>query len=225
MRVGFISDIHANVIALEAVLKEMDARGVNKIYNAGDLVGYYPFPVETLDLLRTRRIISIRGNHDRSVLSVDTGRMNPWAASAVEWTAAHLDSDSRSYLAGLNDSIDFTIDGTGCSMHHGSPDDEDEYIFPERAGQYLLDTANARLLVLGHTHVPFVKHERHGVIINPGSVGQPRDGDNRSSFMIYETASGEFENVRVEYDIERVQEAVIEAGLPPSLAERLAFGW
>ncbi|OPY31498.1 MAG: phosphodiesterase [Methanomassiliicoccales archaeon PtaU1.Bin124] len=225
VRIGFISDVHANVIALRAVLEELDDRRVDIIYNAGDLIGYYPYPSETIELLRRRAVVSIRGNHDRSVLSVDTNRMNPWAASAVSWTAGHLDPEGRRYLERLTDSLDFTIGEMAGSMHHGSPDDEDEYIFEERAGQYLLESAGTRLLVLGHTHIPFVKRVSRGVIINPGSVGQPRDGDRRSSCLVYDVTSGEFENVRVDYDIGEVQEAVLEVGLPSSLAERLAHGW
>lgn len=225
MRIGLISDVHANVIALEAVLDELARSGVDVIYNAGDLIGYYPYPNETIEMLRQRKVISIRGNHDRSVLDDDTFRMNPMASSAISWTAMELSESSRSYLRSLNDGTDFLVGNMRCSMHHGSPEDEDEYIFEDDADQRLLDLCWSKLLILGHTHVPFVKHLERGHIVNPGSVGQPRDGDPRSSYMIFDSTKSVFENRRVKYDIVSVQKAVLEAGLPRSLADRLSHGW
>lgn len=225
VRVGFISDVHANVTALRTVLDDIEAKGVDAIYNSGDLVGYYPFPNETIELLRARNVCSIQGNHDRSVLDSRTERMNPWASSAVRWTAAHISDDAVRYLASLPSSLNFQIGKVRCSMHHGSPQDPDEYVHPERADQQLLELSNSWLLVLGHTHVPFAKVTEKGVIMNPGSVGQPRDGDPRSSYAIFDSDSGDIEHFRIAYDIAAVQEAVRKAGLPSSLGERLAQGW
>jgi putative phosphoesterase len=225
VRIGFISDVHANLIALESVLDDMDGQGVDQIYNSGDLVGYYPYPLETIALLKSKKIMSIQGNHDRSVLSADTNHMNPWARSAVSWTAMQLNDSARKYLQQLPTSLNFHIGRIRCSMHHGAPGNPDHYVYPEEAGQELLDRCEAQLLVLGHTHVPFVKRFERGTILNPGSVGQPRDGDPRASYLIFDPSSNEFQHFRVAYDIERVQNAVIDAGLPSSLADRLAEGW
>lgn len=223
--VGFISDVHANAVALRTVLKDMESRGVRDIYNAGDVVGYYPYPDETVGLLKASNVKSIQGNHDRAVLDAHTERMNPWASSAVHWTANHISADTAGYLASLPVSLNFQIMGMRCSMHHGSPLDPDEYIYPQNADQDLLDLCDAKLLVLGHTHVPFAKETEKGVVLNPGSVGQPRDGDPRSSYAIFDSEKGIFQHIRVPYDIGFVQDAVRKAGLPASLAERLAQGW
>ncbi len=224
MRWGLISDVHANATALKAVLEDLDRHDVERVLCAGDVVGYYPFPNETIEMLRGRRIISIRGNHDRSVLHVDTSRLNPLAGDAVLWTASHLSEESRRYLGSLPECTTVRSDRQAMSVYHGSPQDPLEYVYENKAVESYLAMARCSILVLGHTHIPFVKRFSSGLIVNPGSVGQPRDGDPRASYSIIDTTERTVENHRVGYDIEMVARKVAEAGLPRWLLERLEAG-
>jgi putative phosphoesterase len=225
VRTALISDVHANVVALRAVMEDIDRSNVQTIVNAGDIVGYYPFPNETIDLLKERKVLSIRGNHDRSVLSANTNRMNMIASAAVQWTVDNMKAEGLDYLDSLPDSRDFNIGTLRASVHHGSPSDEDEYTYENDVTDGLLGLCpGSKLLVLGHTHVPFIVHLTRGHVVNPGSVGQPRDGDPRASYMVYDSTKDMFEAKRVEYDISAVEEAVLSAGLPKQLASRLWEG-
>lgn len=224
MKFALISDVHANIIALQAVLKDIDGREVDAILSAGDVVGYYPYPVETIALFRERRIISIQGNHDRAVLNAGDINFNPMARSAVTWTADHIDDRSREFLRGLPRHLSIELDGVRVSMYHGAPFDDDYYLFEDEADESLLAMANCDLLVLGHTHVPFIRRHPGGIILNPGSVGQPRDGDPDPSYAIYDTVRRRAMYLRVPYDVTEVVERTLRAGLPRSLAERLRQG-
>ncbi|QLH75382.1 MAG: metallophosphoesterase family protein [Methanomassiliicoccales archaeon] len=225
MRIAFISDVHANVVALRAVIEEIDRLGIGTIVNAGDVVGYYPFPNETIELLSERKVISIKGNHDRSVLNASVGRMNFMASIGVRWTSEHLDIGSVRYLHCLKNGLDVPLGTVRASIHHGSPFDEDEYVYENDVSDELLEACpGSSLLVLGHTHVPYIVKVGRGFVVNPGSVGQPRDGDPRASFMVYDTITQSFDIRRVDYDISEVERAVTSEGLPIELARRLWRG-
>lgn len=225
MKLALISDVHANVVALEAVLADMDGRGVGGILSAGDVVGYYPYPRETIALFQERSIVSIQGNHDRAVLSAGDPRMNPWARNAISWTASRLEEDEIDYLRKLPRHLSIGIDGTGVAVFHGAPFDDDYYLYEEEATEDLLTMAKCDLLVLGHTHVPFIKRFKRGMIVNPGSVGQPRDGDPDACYSIYDTSIRRAFLLRVPYDIEAVAQRTRAEGLPASLADRLFEGY
>jgi putative phosphoesterase len=225
VRVAFISDVHANLTALQVVIEHIDRLGIERIYHAGDVLGYYPYPLETIRTFKERGIVSIRGNHDRAIIGSNAFGMNSMASAAIRWTMHHIGIEEREYLMSLHDSLDFDIGAVRCSMHHGSPFDEDEYVSEDRATEELLEVCGTRLLILGHTHTPFVRYTKKGMIVNPGSVGQPRDGDPRSSFIIYDSTKDLLENRRVEYDIASVEEGVRRCGLPLALAERLWLGY
>jgi putative phosphoesterase len=171
MKIALISDVHANLIALEAVLADMEGREVVQILSAGDVIGYYPYPRETIALFQERSIISIQGNHDRAVLSAGDPRMNPWARNALSWTVAQLDEAEMDYLRRLPRHLSMGIEGTRVAMYHGAPFDDDHYLYEEEATEDLLEMARCDLLVLGHTHEPFIKRFKRGMIVNPGSVG------------------------------------------------------
>ncbi len=224
MRLALISDVHANVVALRSVLDDISDQGADRIVSAGDIVGYYPYPNETIDLFRSNNILSILGNHDVAVLSIDPSTMSSMASSAVIWTAKQLNAASRKFLLSLERRDRARFDGLSILICHGSPFDDDQYIYEDEADSSLLDESKADVLVLGHTHVPYVNRFDKGIIINPGSVGQPRDGNALSSYTIFDTISKEAENHRVGYDIDKVAKRVIEEGLPEELAERLSFG-
>jgi len=224
MKLALISDVHANLIALRAVLEDVTTRGVDAILCAGDVVGYYPYPVETIALFRERHITSIQGNHDRAVINAGSLDLNPMASSAVAWTASNIDAPSLSFLRGLPRSLRIERDGVRIAIYHGAPFDDDHYVFEDEANEDLLRMAECDLLVLGHTHVPFIRRYGRGMIVNPGSVGQPRDGDPDASYAIYDTERRTATYLRIPYDITEVVERTLNAGLPRSLADRLRRG-
>jgi putative phosphoesterase len=223
MLIAFIPDVHANLPALEEVMDDMTARGVGTVYCAGDILGYYTYPDETIELLRRRKVTCIAGNHDRAVL-VGAKGMNSIAAAAIEWTRGHLSQTSFEFIKEIPNSLHRPIEDVMTAVHHGSPRHLSEYIFEEHVSGELLEVAGARLLVLGHTHLPYITTFANGMVVNPGSVGQPRDGDPRASYAILDSTEWSFEIVRVDYDRERVMRAVAESGLPDMLAMRLPRG-
>jgi putative phosphoesterase len=224
VRYAILSDVHANIHALERVLEDVDAQGADVIICAGDLVGYYPFPNEAVGELRKRGAICIAGNHDRACVNLDTFNMNHLAASAIFWTAKRISDASMTYLKKLGPRAALNLGGTAAAMFHGSPRSDDEYVFEEDANAELLQLAKAQIVISGHTHVPYVKRVPEGVLVNPGSVGQPRDGDPRASYLIYEERGQDFMLRRIEYPVEEAAKAVLSAGLPDYLGARLFSG-
>jgi putative phosphoesterase len=224
VRYAIISDVHSNIHALKKVLQDIDRKGADVIICAGDLVGYGPFPNEVISELQGRGAICIAGNHDRACMNLDTFNMNPLAASAIFWTAKHISEGSMSFLRKLRPQTTLNLGGTAAAMFHGSPRRDDEYVFEEDANLELLQLAKAQIVISGHTHVPYVKRLPEGVLVNPGSVGQPRDGDSRASYLLYEEHEEEFELRRIDYPKEAAAKAVVSAGLPDFLGERLLSG-
>jgi len=223
--IGLIADPHSNMIALKVVLLLLERRGVEMILSAGDLVGYNPYPNETVELFRKNKVETIYGNHDKAVLTGDTSTFNPYAASAIDWTRGMISRENLNYMRELKGMISKDISGLKIRIFHGSPRDEDEYVFPENFHPGLLRLGDADILVLGHTHVQYLAEYREGVIVNPGSVGQPRDGDPRAACAVLDTEKRRIELLRVDYDIKHVMEDIVRVGLPTMLAERLMFGW
>ncbi len=198
--------------------------GADMTIHAGDIVGYNPYPNEVVRLLGERGVRSIRGNHDRAVVSGDTSWFNPYAARAVEWTRGELTQASMDYLRALPSDMEVRAVGPAVKVVHGSPRDEDEYIFPHQATPALLEEGGCDVLIMGHTHVPFVLETPKGLIINAGSVGQPRDGDPRAAWVLLDPSGPRAEVRRVTYDVTSVYEESIRRGLPRMLAERLLVG-
>ena len=223
--IAVISDIHSNLPALKVVLERIDELAPELILCAGDLVGYNPYPNEVVWEIKRRNISCIRGNHDRAVILDDYTYFNRYAAMAAMWTREKLSKENILYLASLKDSIHLEYENFKIAVHHGAPFDEDYYIYPDMATEKLLGYDNADILILGHTHVPFVKIFHSGVILNPGSVGQPRDGDPRASYLLMDPKKGKYEVRRVEYPIEIVAEKLMDEGLPEFLARRLFLGY
>lgn len=217
-RLGVISDVHANHVALEAVLADLPP--VDQIVCAGDVVGYYPWPGDCVDRLREADVPTIQGNHDRAVVTGETGRLNPMATAGIEYARGELTDDHVAWLRELPVSRE-VADGR-VTVVHGHPDDPDHYTSRSEVDIGLLGDADA--LVLGHTHVQFTEYVDGGVVLNPGSVGQPRDGDPRAAYSVLDLDTLTVEEHRVEYDIERVQAGVTAAGLPERVGERLAVG-
>jgi len=223
VKIGLISDIHSNYIALEKVLEKLNA--CDEIYCAGDIVGYYPFPNEVVETLIEEGIKSVVGNHDRAVVDSDFSGMNPVARIAGEFTRKVIEKKNLEWLAKLP----ISIESEYFSMYHGMPSDDesayDVYIFP---GDPLIEAFlenSDRNIIVGHTHIQFIEEHHGRAFINPGSVGQPRDGDPRAAYAIFNTETGKIRLERVEYNIEEVCEAVLKAGLPETLCSRLFEGY
>jgi putative phosphoesterase len=223
VKIALIGDIHANLPALVRVLEALDALKVDRVYCAGDIVGYYPYPNEVIRLLRKRKIKSVMGNHDCAVVNGDTSRFNPYAAKAIEWTRENISARSLEYLCDLP----VQLKVKDISIAHGSTKSFNDYIYPETPKWMLasmLVEIKAKTLVLGHTHVQWSCPLKEGLILNPGSVGQPRDGNPNAAFAVYDSKTKEVEFHRVEYDIHSVIDATIDVGLPDFLAYRLLSG-
>jgi putative phosphoesterase len=218
MRIGVLSDVHSNRGALLAVLSDMPE--VDALFSAGDVVGYNPWPAECVEMVREREIRSVMGNHDRAVASGTTFRFNSMAAAGVEHARERLSEDQMVWLADLpNERREF--DGR-VKIVHGHPDDPDHYTMPEEFSPGLLGDEDA--LVMGHTHVQHHEVYDEGVVMNPGSVGQPRDGDARAAYAVLDLDDLTVEERRVEYDVEAVQATVADAGLPRRIGSRLPEG-
>ena len=227
MQTAVISDVHANLEALDSVLADV---GRMDLVCLGDSVGYGANPNEVLKMVCGRASIALLGNHDYAALTGQTGMFNTRAAMGVEWTRKRLDEVSRGYLGTLRSSTPVLLSGIQAFLAHGSPDDPLwEYVTPasheDLFGHYL-SKAGVGAIALGHTHVPFAWKGKEGIIFNPGSVGQPRDGDWRASYAVVEGSPGELrvQHQRVEYDLEKAQKKIRDAGLPEDFAARLSFG-
>ncbi|ELY88015.1 metallophosphoesterase family protein [Natrialba taiwanensis] len=221
MKVGLISDIHGNRVALETVLEEMPP--VDELVCAGDVVGYNPWPGDCVDELRRRDVPTVLGNHDAAVVGETPFRFNGMARAGVEYANAELAADQLAWLGELPTE---RTEGSGrVKLVHGHPEDPQRYArytYPDEFSAGLLGDED--VLVLGHTHVQGAKQYGDGIVVNPGSVGQPRDGDPRAGYAVVDLAALTVDTYRVEYDIEAVQRAVTEAGLPERIGTRLARG-
>ena len=248
MRVLVLSDIHGNLHALQAVLA--DAAPFDQLWNLGDAVGYGAFPNEVLDLIRPLAQVNVRGNHDRVCCGLsDSYGFNPVAGQAAAWTRAHLTADNRDWLRAVPQGP-IQVSPTVLCVH-GSPLNEDQYIVTMRDAWMPLQRMGAEVAFFGHTHLQGAFSQwaeqweeiRPGLegsdiperltfdlppgsrhLINPGSVGQPRDGDWRAAFALYDDVAGHVTFCRVPYDLPAAQSAIREAGLPDRLASRLAAG-
>lgn len=218
MRLGAISDIHGNLPAFEAVLNDMPT--VEHVVCAGDVVGYNPWPQACVDLVRERGIPCVSGNHDRAVARATGFRFNQMAQAGVEYASEELAEGALEWLRTLPTTTT-RLDGQ-VRIVHGHPDDPDRYTYPSEFSTSML--SGESLLVLGHTHIQHAETFEAGIVLNPGSVGQPRDGDPRAAYAVVDLTAGEVDLRRVKYDIERVQRKVSEVGLPRQLGDRLEEG-
>ncbi|MBN2330485.1 MAG: YfcE family phosphodiesterase [Candidatus Aenigmarchaeota archaeon] len=224
--IAAISDVHSNLEALKGVLAKVTR--ADMILDAGDVVGYNAKPNGCIALFKKHRIRSVLGNHDQSCITGDTGNMNPVAAQAIDWTRKTLSGTSMRYLKRLPEKLELSIKGRRIVVMHGSPmDPMNDYVFPwasERVLERYLDMEEADILILGNTHVPFVNKLGDRLVVNPGSVGQPRDHGTESSHAVIDPVRLEASILRTKYDIIRVSNEITGAGLPVFLAERLFQG-
>jgi diadenosine tetraphosphatase ApaH/serine/threonine PP2A family protein phosphatase len=246
VRYLILSDIHANIDALEAVLAATPADTWDRVLVLGDLVGYGAEPNAVIERVRALDPLAvIRGNHDKAASGVDDGSsFNYVAKLSAQWTSEALSPEHREYLRALPQGP-VTIDEI-VEICHGAPFDEDHYIFDSDDASRALDAASRPLCLFGHTHLPVV-FRRHpalfdgfmpegpedatleviagiNYLVNVGSVGQPRDGDPRAAFGIYDSKGSTVVLRRISYPVEIAQRRILSAGLPSSLANRLAIG-
>jgi diadenosine tetraphosphatase ApaH/serine/threonine PP2A family protein phosphatase len=242
MRIGLLSDIHANLEALDAVLEHLKTQTPDALVCLGDFVGYGPDPNECVDRLRGRLEVAVLGNHDQAAIG---GRpfddFNLYAQAAIVWTEQVLTPGARAYLAALP----ARAEAGGALLVHGSPRQPvDEYIFDTRTARASFIADGFRIAFVGHTHQPAVFVERnhrvsargilpevplslaptHRYIVNVGSVGQPRDMDPRAACAVFDSAARTVTLHRVSYPVDETQRKMEAAGLPVPLIERLALG-
>jgi putative phosphoesterase len=213
MRLALISDIHANLAALEAVLADLPP--VDRVVCCGDLVEYYDQPNEVCALMRSRDIPAIRGNHDAYVIGALTPTDANRAAYRTDWTRDVLDETHRRWLEGLPTDMQVEDHGRRLSIRHASPWDEETYLYADAdAALARLRIADGEILAVGHTHRPLHIRAGEGWLLNPGSVGQPRDYDPRASYAILDLETNAVEHRRVEYDVAAVQYRLRGRGWP-----------
>ena len=247
MRYLILSDIHSNLEALEACIRRGKQAGYDSVLCCGDLVGYGPNPVEAIDGIRALNAVTIRGNHDRVAAGLDEAtQFNPHARHAVYWTRAVLPDSYREYLAQLPvGPLEITPQA---QLVHGAVTHEDDYIFTEADADENFVLTDKQITFFGHSHFPVVfcsdnkgpafqansyefdefiavKCEAgRRLLVNPGSVGQPRDGDVRASFAIWDSDRARIEFYRADYDVKRTQERMRSADLSTYLIDRLTHG-
>lgn len=224
MRLALISDVHSNLHALTEVEKAISREDIDVVICAGDIVGYGAFPNECCRIVQDIADHVVLGNHDIAALTRVTASMNPFAAEAAKWTSTRLNADSKAFLSELGTERRFVSDDVSIALFHGSPRSVNEYIYEEDVDKELFGSEKGDLIVLGHTHVPFIRKLDKCMVVNPGAVGQPRDGDRRASYAILDTASRECAIGRLDYDIESAAAAIEREGLPGILADRLFGG-
>jgi len=237
-KIGVISDIHSNLHALESVLERLEM--CDSIICLGDIVGYGAFPNECIDLVREYTSRCIMGNHDAACVGIlSLAWFNPYASAAARWTMEELNKPNLGFLRGLPSEAK----ESDAYMVHGTPREPiTEYLTTAIQARSAFSARSERLILVGHTHVPFIFMERQDIdtfspadgdaysyvkrriVYNPGAVGQPRDGDSRAAYAVIDTEERKITQYRVEYDVQAAREAILDAGLPRILADRLVVG-
>jgi diadenosine tetraphosphatase ApaH/serine/threonine PP2A family protein phosphatase len=240
MRYGIMADIHGNLEALEAVMEAFSGERIDSLICAGDIVGYGADPVECVARVRKTASAAIAGNHEWGVLGLTSlDYFNDFAGAAIVWTKDALDAASMDYIRSLG----LVYESGAMTVVHGTPESPEDfnYILSEADAHHSMQFMKTAVCFVGHSHSPgiFSSGARKAVrsagndvvlvggekyIVNVGSVGQPRDGDPRAAYAIFDTARSTVTIKRVGYDIKKAQEKILAAGLPPGLAYRLSEG-
>lgn len=237
-RLALFSDVHGNRLALEAVIADIRASGISRVYCLGDLVGYGPDPNGVIDLLRDHNIPSLLGNYDEGVgwETGDCGCFYPdeqakdIGKASYAFTVAAVTAGHKAYLRGLPRQLHVGLADKQVHLVHGSPRRINEYLLRDRDERTYLRLAAAEtddVLAFGHTHDPWFRVYAGKMFVNAGSAGRPKDGDTRAAYVVLASSPGQAIDVdirRVEYDAEAVAAAVIAAGLPAALADLFRRG-
>ncbi|MBD3426067.1 MAG: metallophosphoesterase [Candidatus Omnitrophica bacterium] len=240
MKYVVISDIHGNLPALEAAVSTFPEESEKNIICAGDIVGYGAEPGKCIEKVRALGARSVMGNHDAGVIGrTDISYFNNAAAEAVRWTRKQLNGDGLSYL----EKQPYVIEEKFFSVAHGTLHDPERfsYMMTGADAMHTFEVLKTKICFVGHSHVPgtfilregkltqtgknaIVLEDNASYIVNVGSIGQPRDGDNRACYCIYDADKGQIDLRRIEYDISLAAERIAKAGLPQVLADRLFIG-
>jgi len=236
MKIAVISDIHSNILALEAVLKDIEGKQVDQIYCTGDLVGYAPFPNEVIELIRQKQIPTVMGNYDdgigfmRFICGCDykDEKAQALGEHSILWTKAHTSEENKEFLRNLPAEIRFTAGGKKVLMVHGSPNRLNEYITEDTPRDYardLIELNDADILICGHTHIPFKMVLKDKLLINVGSVGKPKHGDPLAVYAIVNFGVDvEVEFHKVSYDFKAIANAIEQSDLPNEFAALIRSG-
>lgn len=237
-RLAFISDIHSNLPALEAVVQDIASRNVESIYCLGDIIGYHSFPGQVIDLLKKHNVVSIKGNHDEMITG---GHFNRQKESDFVkwWNADALNAEDHTYLLELPGTLFFEQDGIGFELSHGSPADINEYLyFDSEEADKALDSTAADILLCAHTHIPGAQQKGDTLLLNPGSVGKPKIGRPNATYLIVDTAPANtqaqqftvkdaalaVEFFEVTYEVDKIIDDLKAKGFPKKLMTALATG-
>jgi putative phosphoesterase len=230
-----ITDIHGNLPALRAALDRIDELGISRVFCGGDLVGYGPHPNEVCALIAEREIPTIYGNYDYAIArdlddcgcAYVTEHDRELGQQSVAWTLEHTDHAAKDFMRSLPFDLRFELGSHEVHLVHGSPRKVNEYLFedkPDRLYERLAATEDADVLVVGHTHKPWIREFAGVLFVNCGSVGKPKDGDPRDAFAVLDLDDAGDVRARIErvaYDVEPVAREVVAAGLPAEYADKL----
>ena len=221
MKIGFISDIHANLEALSAVLSALS--DADKILCCGDIVGYYDQPNEVCQLLRERDVLCIRGNHDAYVIGALEANPQRRKSYQTDWTAQTLTPQNLAWLKGLPWEINFEAEPFHIKLRHASPWDEETYIYPDSDKEIgRISLLKDEIMAVGHTHHPLHIKAGEGWLLNPGSVGQPRDYDPRAAYAVLDTKTGVIQLLREKYPVSKLQNRLSKHSWPQAMIDILS---
>ncbi|MFZ5596031.1 MAG: metallophosphoesterase family protein [Bacillota bacterium] len=237
MKIAVFADVHGNLYSLEAVLKDIESKGIDRVYCVGDLVGYGPRPNEVVQLIRSKRIPTVMGNYDdaignmRLICGCDykDEEFLRLGQKSIAWTGENTGDENKAWLSGLPSEIRETFNGHRVLFVHGSPGALNEYLYENTSEEYLdqlLKENSADILVCGHTHLPYVKKLASGLVVNAGSAGKPKHGNPNATYVIIDLTGDapDSEIIEVEYDYEATAAEIEKSGLPSEFARIVRTG-
>lgn len=237
MKIAVFADVHSNLYSLEAVLKDIESKGIDRIYCVGDLVGYGPRPNEVIELIRSQKIPTVMGNYDDAIGNMrlicgcdykdeESLRLGE---KSISWTRDNTSAESKAWLSGLPAEIRETISGHRILFVHGSSKALNEYLYentPEEYLNQLLKENEVDVLICGHTHLPYVKRIESGLVINAGSAGKPKHGNPNATYVVIDFTDGTLcpDIIEIEYNYEDTAAEIEKFGLPNEFARIVRTG-
>ena len=235
MKIAIITDIHSNIFALEAVLKDIENKGIENMYCLGDLVGYGPFPNEVINLIKEKNIPTVQGNYDQSVgeelfacgCDYKDDKVMELGAKSLYWSQENTTDENKKWIRELPEKIEFELEGQKILLVHGSPRKNNEYLYENsKELEEIADIINANIMIFGHTHKPFYKQVKGIHMINAGSAGKPKHGNPNATYMIIDVNIDDIKTkmVEVEYDYEKMAKAIEDSEIPSGFADKIRKG-
>ncbi|QXM05429.1 metallophosphoesterase family protein [Crassaminicella indica] len=235
MKIAIITDIHANIFALEEVLQDIENKGIENIYCLGDLVGYGPFPNEVINLIKERNIPTVQGNYDHSVgeelfacgCDYKDSKSMALGTKSLYWSQENTKEENKKWLRELPKKIEIEVEGQKILLVHGSPRKNNEYLYEDaKELEEIAESINADIMVCGHTHKPFYKLVKGIYMINAGSVGKPKHGNPKATYVIIDVQREgvKIQIIEVAYDYEKMAKAIEDSEIPSEFAEKIRKG-